>query len=309
MLLHLLANYGYRRWILSKSALDAKYRSYFEQKPMPDYLFIGDSHFQNGINPAYIPGSFNLATSAENYILNYFRLRHLLEHTSHKPTHIFLSVGAHSFSALNEELLLDRQLDDIYWSQYVSFYELWQASGNPAYLKLGLKSSLFSYGGKYATVAKLLGNIQPYQEACKGFISSSDVILNQPNWAANAKHRVYYQLKSGPLVSSTLVYYFDKILELCSKHGIELVLIKMPLSGPYLEHLSQINFDQEAFEQQTGIYKLPVLDYQAMFKNYPTYFSDADHLNESGAGVLSQKLLTDIRNKAWANNHTKVASR
>jgi hypothetical protein len=306
--LHLITNAGYRYWILSKSALDAKYKSYFDQKPMPDFLFIGDSHFQNGINPAYIPGSFNLATSAENYILNYYRIKHLLQHTSYKPTHIFLSVGLHSFSGLNEELLIERQLDDIYWSQFVDFKELWQISGNAAYLKLYLKSNLFSYGGKYSTVGKLLGNIQPYQEACKGFISSSDVILNQPNWAVNARHRVWYQLKSAPLISNTMLVYFNKIKELCKQYNIRLIFVKMPLSGPYIEQLKSIDLDQEAFWKAIGISDGVVLDFQTTFENQPVYFSDADHLNETGAGVLSTKILKIMEENKWLKANAKMAN-
>ncbi|PIN69399.1 hypothetical protein COV93_05700 [Candidatus Woesearchaeota archaeon CG11_big_fil_rev_8_21_14_0_20_43_8] len=55
---------------------DLTFHEYLNENPDKtiEFAFLGDSHARYGINPTYIPKSFNFASSGENYIKTYYKL-------------------------------------------------------------------------------------------------------------------------------------------------------------------------------------------------------------------------------------------
>ena len=83
IVLILTINMIYSKFILEKITiyrLDKIYNQYINnltEKEL-DFAFLGDSHTMMASNPQYIPNSFNFGLGAENYIITYYKLRHIL---------------------------------------------------------------------------------------------------------------------------------------------------------------------------------------------------------------------------------------
>src|SRR4030042_4444222 len=63
------------------------------EEPVIDFLFLGDSRVEGGINPLYIDRtSFNFATGGQSYIETYYLLKKMLENDNVKFNNIILQL-------------------------------------------------------------------------------------------------------------------------------------------------------------------------------------------------------------------------
>ncbi|MCY7361594.1 MAG: hypothetical protein LH629_05930, partial [Ignavibacteria bacterium] len=97
--------------------------------------------------------------------------------------------------------------------------------------------------------------------------------------------------------SEVLKESLQKIMLLCKANNIELVGIKFPLATEFLKQLGKKSFHADSVFIKSN---LPVLDYKYLYINEDQYFSNQDHLNDTGANLFIKKFIADNNIKKQA---------
>jgi hypothetical protein len=257
-------------------------------------LAVGDSHMATGFDPRFFRGSFNFALNGETYIYNYYKLKHVLERSPGIRT-VLLPLDLHSFSAWRA----DRELRDFYWVRYVNYLELAWISHEPLeYLSRYVRGRFFPYLGESADLLEKPRSDQkprrvPRPELVQGFVIKTGTF--DKNREAQALRRVNLHLSGHKVFDETAARYFRKILELCAAKGTTLVLIKFPVSKPYyrlaMKRVAALDLYRRADEMIKPYRNVRVLDFQeSFFDRDSEWLDDPDHLNESGAKILTREI-------------------
>lgn len=257
-----------------------------------DIWIMGDSHPLYGLDPKYLPGSQNLAATSENYVLNYFKIKHSLK-AGQKPQLIIIPAEYHSFSKQGLSLLWNHELDDLYWSEVIEAQELAKDVGNSEPIRWKIAAKFFPYAGQYYRA--ITGMFQePATIDSLGFIASSEVFDRHPDKIQEAKSRAESHAGKFNLIDPLQIRYLQKIKVLCEREGIKLVAIRYPIHPIYRQCMEKRPEVQavdtliisQFFENSdvAGLY-----DYRRLFNEQSQYFCDPDHLNETGAQILTEK--------------------
>jgi len=264
-------------------------------------LAVGDSHMATGFDPRLFEGSFNFALYGETYAYNYYKLKRVLENNPRIRT-VLLPLDLHSFSSWRA----DRELRDFYWIRYVDYLELGWIRREPLeYLGKYIHGRFFPYQGEFAALLGGSGRDSatprvPRPETIQGFVlrtGTYDVKRER-----QAVRRIKLHLSGQKAFDDVSARYFRKILEMCSAGGINLVLIKFPVSEPYYRWAMKLMPRPEIYARVDEMIKpfrnVRVLDFQkSFFDRDRELFDDPDHLNEAGARLLTleiKRLLSDL---------------
>jgi hypothetical protein len=263
----------------------------------PRYLMLGNSH--NRINPGIIGNAFCYIMPKEVYTQTYYKLKYILERTGKKPEAIFLSIDPVNFSPKAcTELPFDG-----YWKKYLDYRELAEEYKDPIYLSYWAGGTLFSYVGnyRYAYMSLFYLGYDPDQIK-NGYIPARDYLnfAKDPNRdiQAYAIATAYLSSYSGKSLIGDCRYYV-KILELCKQYGIELILLRMPLSDEYLKYAGRIidieRVDHEILElTRKHCTNFRLYDFRHEFEGKQGYFFNADHINPAGVSIISEKIRKDL---------------
>jgi hypothetical protein len=261
------------------------------------YLMLGNSH--NRVNPSILGNGFCYITPKEVYKQTWYKLRYILENTNKRPEYILLSIDPVNFSPKAEnELAFDG-----YWRKYLKYSELAQEYHDPAYLMNWLTGNFFSYVGNYKyTFMSLLFFRTDLHQIKYGYFPARNYknFAKEPN-----REQLGYYVASAYLASyagkSVLANteYYCRILSLCRQYKIHLVLLRMPLTDEYLKYARKLvdleKLDREIIEfTHNNCDDYRVLDYRNMFQGKPEYFFNADHVNPTGAMIISMKIKEEL---------------
>jgi len=247
-----------------------------QSKSNLDYLIIGDSHTQNGINfniDSLI--CINLSASAESYFYSYVKVKHLIDEKV-KIRNIILNYGAYSLSDKIDSIWLFDKKN--YLSKTRSYFPFINFNDFYDYTNL-LNFDFTIYADLFIEIFyQSFYNLERYYLlGKKPFIgeytpNSSILNLNDSISIIDNKGNSDVQMK-----------YLNKIIELSKKNEIKLFLVCTPtfLGGPN--------------KLKKGI-KGPFyyFDYGPVFLGQNEYFSDYVHLNEKGSLKFSNILINDI---------------
>lgn len=119
---------------------------------------------------------------------------------------------------------------------------------------------------------------------------------------ANGKKRAghHFRGEPGERVSPVMIDYFIKIVRLCRREKVTLVLVKFPVSREYLRAASALISVDGLYRRVEGMLKenkchhVHILDYQGLFFEKPHMMNDSDHLNRAGKQIVSRKIKRDI---------------
>jgi hypothetical protein len=275
-LLCLIALFCYKSYQCTHSISDLDYRG-------RTTFFIGDSHVQNCVNDSIVDKGITLSVKAESYYFSYFKIRRLLEHNA-RIRRIYLGFSYHNLSSANEDFVFGRYSKDIA-SRYFFILPISEQfrllSANKHHLYAFIKKTLL-----YKPSAFLGG----YEN--NSYLSA----VVDSSVSKRIKFHYYNGTRLAP-VSAFNLQYFDKIIRLCSRRGIQLTLLNTPLHPLYTSRIpSQYT---SRYQQLVARYKLPIVD----FKNIPfddsCYIPDGDHVSVKGAVIastfLEQQLSLSIR--------------
>jgi len=268
-------------------------------------LIAGDSHAEATVNPVLLPHSVNIAKSAENYFFSYYKIRHFLEKNpqisvvvlgcswhnfprNFQESYIF---GAKLYSMESYFPLLDQFGKEIIKSRKSTYLVPWCRYTLGLPLQLYLDKLLHR---------KLLGLSLGRQDFMffGGYRALSTTNIDPVN--INKKLQRYYQGSSitDADTSPYMIEYLYKIVRLCSDRNIKLVLINSPVHNLYRQGVPvSATHDLERLQAHIKA-KFNNVEYLNL-SNYQLpdqYFYDGDHLNKSGADIITKYLAAMLGN-------------
>ncbi len=262
-------------------------------------LGIGDSHIKYGIHTNYLEKSFITATTGENYIQTYFKLKTHLENSDLDVALLIMPIDLHSFSSYRT----DRLGNLAYWEKYLNYIELGIYKHDlPRYLSFWLQGEFAYFGGVSETIEfmKLRSEDQPAAELVNGYISKVGNFEEYDRKEDLADLRVDFHLRGSDVLDPDLLAYFFRILELARDNNIQVVLVRFPVTAEYYSSAKVIPSIDRHYENLDSILALngysfiPIFNYHDIFWGRYDLFSDPDHLNERGAIVFTKMLKEDL---------------
>jgi len=286
---------------LYKSFLRNNYFSYEKDRQFRnytgklEYLLMGDSHIQNGINPEFLENSFNYAGAWENYVQTYYKLKNIVEEQKRIPENIILPVDLGSFTSFRRE----RFKNDHYWVNYMDYFEVAENFGDRLFINKWIIGNYFTYAECYESLFKYLTRKKRENMFPNGFKPCIVRNTESEERELDGERIANLYFKNYSYYNSDLGDYFGKMLEFCEQHKIHVILIKMPVAREYCVQASGY-FSKDSLYNTVGniIEKhkdnTTLLDYQELFFDNPEYMYNHDHLNYNGANeftrILSRRL-------------------
>jgi hypothetical protein len=263
------------------------------------YLMLGNSH--NRVNPEILGNGFCYITPKEVYRQTWYKLKYILEKTGKRPKNILLSIDPVNFSPKAEN---DRSFDG-YWRKYLDYSVLAREHLDPDYIMNWIAGNFFSYVGnyKYAYMSVLFFNTD-LSKIKHGYFPARNYrnFAKEPNrgqlgYFVASAYLASYAGKSFP---GNLDYYC-RILALCRQYKVHLILLRMPLTDEYLKYARKL-VDLDKLDRQImditrrNCDDFTIFDYRNEFHGKPWYFFNADHINPTGATIISLKIKNALEN-------------
>ncbi|WP_373497793.1 hypothetical protein [Desulfococcus sp.] len=294
-------NAVYHRQVLSKYILARTDRAFAQCRGGVEVLFLGDSHAQHGLSTLDIPNSFNFSSQAEHYALNYYKLKSVLAGGPGRLRTVVLPVELHSFAARTLETHYFR--DPWYWRRHVDYVEAARMIGD-ASLAGRMIAACFPFLGNGMDFFHPVDPDKLTPEV-RGFVQNRDDFSLRPDRAAVARDRAAGQLSGTNHFDDRLAAYFKRILDLAAHAGLEVILVRMPVTRAYFDEARRFIPSVEGYYETVGGMLAPydnivTLDYQASFFGEDGMFWDSDHLNAAGAEYLTLSLWADTLERSLA---------
>ncbi len=252
----------------------------FSKNPKIKYLFLGDSHVQNGINPSQISNSVNFASSGESYFNIYQKLQFIAANS--KVENLIIPVGMHNFSKqidslwiLNESNFISK-ISDIY--PIVQFSDL-RTEINQLKFSSNMYIDIIDnsvYQSIYGLEYYLLNRKSAYVGGFTAHNGSFDV-----NKSISVKDSF---ILSSDNTSSHQIRNFKNILAFCKEQNIKITLLAMPIY-----HSEKNNLDSFINSFNLHGYDFNYLNHLNLIKDN-SLFKDPNHLNIKGSEWYSNYL-------------------
>ena len=294
--------------MMSISRLDRVDKLLFEEGDHIEYLILGDSHIQRGLNPLEFDNAFNFSSVGESYVQTYYKIATILRKNLKQVDAVLLPCDLHSFSAYRN----DRMRDSYYWVKYIDYIELGRYKNDlSSYLIKWVKGTFVPYsdGGKknifdFITKGKS-------DEILKGHIAYEGDFSRKKAQDEIAAERAGFHLAGQDYTDPEMYHFFSKIIEVCTEHDVKVFLLKTPVTMEYYLQATKLVDENRIYRKAEAIYQgnpnVVVLDYQKVFFDRDEMFYDPDHLNGAGAREFSSMLNAKLASiKAAEENDTLV---
>jgi hypothetical protein len=248
--------------------------------PTVTLVFVGDSNIECAINDSLVPGSVNLACSGEAYLYTRAKLKAILENNP-QIRKVVIGYAIHD---------LMKKMEDIWMfkGEYVRERNL---AFNPL-LQIEEKRLIF------------FGNATTYLRGIRDFTFANLELLlfrgryDRPIYFGGFRKLEQTYARKAPnnfslpdtSYSAALIQekYLRKILELCNKKSVHLILLNTPKHPDYRYQTSV--FQKQYLKSFTDLLpKASVMDFSE-FPLADDNFKDEIHLNYRGANIFSQQL-------------------
>jgi len=290
-------NKAYNRWMYYFRLSRTQDRQFEAYSDTLKFLMLGNSH--NRVDPEILGNGFSYMTPKEVYTQTYYKLRYILEKTNKRPEYILLSIDPVNFSPRAENDLTF----DGYWRKYLDYPELAREFNDPGYLMNWVNGSFFSYVGNYKFVymSVIFRKIQ-VNKIRYGYVPPRNYknFAKEPNRdALGFEIATAYLTSYGKKSDIGEARFYLKILDICKQYKIHLILLRMPMTDEYLKYARKMvnldKLDQEIMDLTSAhCSDFKVFDYRNYFHGKPEYFFNADHVNPTGAAIISNLIKADI---------------
>lgn len=284
-------------WEISKNSIQQqKERNFLSENNQIKIWVVGDSHPLLAFEPTQIDGSFNWAGTSENYALNYFKIKYLLK-KGYKPNHIILSAEYHGFSSQGMSLLKNHELDDCYWASRIAISEFVIDIKDNGLYKWWIGARFFPFAGQYYTIFSSCFK-KNQTISTLGFLGSGEIFDFKLNKTNELNDKIKSHTKGFTMIDPIQVFYLKKIVGLCQENQIRLSFIRFPIHPDYHYLLSK-NADLNKIDSmfRSALKGQSFWDFSRLFDKNTTYFSDPDHLNQSGAKVFTVAIRDSVLNR------------
>ena len=293
-----ILHYSYKEHIFSRTDNGRKEIQFDNYDGTLKFLFIGDSHSQNAINPEYIANSFNYSSALENYVQTYFKLKGIVNKLNRHPEYVIIPIDITSFSSFRAERY--RNLSQLLGLK--DYIELAVNLKDPKFLNYWVTNKLFMYGGNYETVFRYFATIRTnkFTDMKLGFKGRQGDLTTSDDIAIECSDKASLYLKGSDPFDPVLKMYFEKMLSFCDQNNIKVILMRMPLATEYQKACNKF-FDVDNMYEKINVIasRHPSVygtwDFSNYFRIDQSNFRNPDHLNIDGANkfstMLGEKLL------------------
>ncbi|MEA3444497.1 MAG: hypothetical protein U9R19_07185 [Bacteroidota bacterium] len=285
--------YSYKVLVYNRTDNGRKEKQFSQYQGELKYLFLGDSHSQNAIDPSIIGASFNFSSANENFIQTYYKLKRIIKSLDKNVEYIVLPIDPSSFSSFRTGRF-------IYASTLITFSDYLEIAiheRDPSYLRTWLDHNVFMYAGKYTIINRLrkVNRERNFSKMKFGFKGRDGMLSDYIDVKAECERKVQLYLGGQEYFDPALRDYFIRILEFCQDRGIGVYLMKMPVAKEYVDACNNLfsieDYYNEIYkiaDEQKSVVKF--LDFQDYFFDNQQYLRNPDHVNLEGAMVFSRML-------------------
>lgn len=274
------------------------------------YLMMGNSY--NCINPKILNNSFNYSSPNENYIQTYYKLKSIIEKSNKILEYVILPFDITYFCPFAAK----RFKFDSYWVKYLNYLEIGKIKNDKYFKYKWITGKFFSYAGNYKDIQLTIlyhfkvneneNDIVYGYRAPRNFKNFSE----ETNKMQLAQNKVDLYFTEYKHTDKSLRIYFKKILDICIKNNIKVILIKMPITKEFYtkinERLPVKTLDKEIEPIYSNYTNITQLNYLNLFFEHPEYFFNEEHLNPKGADKISGILKNELKKKeSKFKNQTK----
>lgn len=249
-----------------------------------DYLFIGHSHVNRGIERDSFPNSFMFHGPTETAPYFYYRLKHILETPDAAKADYYVLPGELGLGAFNPQPLMF--MGD-YWKRYVDFSELARHSETPFYyIGIGLRLKVVPYY-QFPSALLFLYDLrkerQHYRQYLRDTWADYDQVMKDTILSFILNRHELIEAAT----SHTGKIYVDKIRELSIANEAKMIFVKFPLHASYVDAVISRGFAAEKDLQVIDSILLAspnirIIDFQDYYKGNDTMFMDPHHLSKYG---------------------------
>lgn len=252
-------------------------------------LVCGDSHTQCALNDSILKHSLNVSNSGEVYINTYNKIK-ILKNDNPQIDTIILAYGFHSLSGGTDNFLTK---------------EIWTRTGFPTYVPILDNSSLLDVLSQN-TVGVLKASPNIFQEMLNSMLDSKYSFMGYYNNTGHSVlnehemevtlNRHYYKEKNVEQGFSPLAEkYLRAIVQYCNDKHVKLILLNTPITEEYYNRIPD-KFVKHYYAIANELKQNATLIDMHSFKLENKMFGDADHVNEYGATVFTEKIDSLINN-------------
>ncbi len=278
------------RWYFIKESLDKEYKI-----PKSDYIFLGESRVNAGLDFTKIPNSYSFASGGATSIEMYYILKKYIKNYQ-KPKKVFISISP-------------RFLSEIF-----AFYPYFIRNKLVSYSKMQEICSNLQEGDTTLGNAPMRKYILHkfnyliyYQNDVKennvfGAYSKNKKMINEMLKMKGGRFHPNLKAKSSDLNEETkyncfkpskiITIYLDKIFKLCEKEEIELEFFFMPMNESSYKELKPQFIKEYKLYIQKHQKKYPQFNISdSIFFYKDEFFGDASHLNQDGKKVFTSNFI------------------
>lgn len=230
-------------------------------------------------------GIYNFSYGSESYHDIYLKLNWLFNNGI-KPKKILISADRHMLSKKRDK---NNNLNrSIFYSSYGEYSQIKKKRHIDYYVRKNVVRYLpmASQGNSKLIKEFLYGKVWPDQD--KLLIEWATSV--DSTRIESAKNKALDHFQSGSK-SKDLVKSLKLIFSFCEKHEIEIIGVKFPLDGIYLDLIKNMDLGVDSVFTASNI---KILDYENLYYNKSQLFLNQDHLNTSGATTFIDKLIEDV---------------
>lgn len=242
-------------------------------------LFVGDSHIRNAINDSLVLNSANISNNSESYYYTYYKLNHFLL-SNKQVENIFLGFSYHNLS---------NYCDEYVNGHYSNPVSCWYFD----YLPISERLNCLNWNRK-STSSYLKGLlIQKHDYETMGFENQFYASYANTNSMKKRIELHYYDENRIRPFSSLNINYFLRIIDLCKKYNVNLILLNTPLHKGYSEKIPK-----SYFEKYNSIIKnndLNVFDFSSLELDSSCFIPDGDHVSFKGSILATKYLISNKR--------------
>lgn len=244
-------------------------------------LICGDSHTKTALNDSIIPNSLNIAHSSEHYLYTYNVLKVLLKKNPQIRT-VILGFSYHNISSFYDDYLFEQDKTQYMYPRYFTILDTEAMS---LVLSKNFKGFLVDLKNTYHGVYRHINARELDDYSFIGWFYNSNRNNKNDSTVNRAIQEHYYnQEQDSQGFSSFQMIYLERIIDLCHREKVRLLLMNCPLSKEYLGRVPPKFID--SYNEFAEKHEAIMLDYHD-FEVPEKCWGDGDHLNKSGAEIFN----------------------
>lgn len=255
-------------------------------------LYLGDSHVARSIDISKIDSAYSLAYFGENNMMNYYKLKYIIDNELAKPLYVVLpcdimtyTQGYHIYrtnKCFYYSIIPLDEINNLNKNKIEAYYDYFKIKALP-YSEWQYAINRVNQNRQKKAIQKFSDRTKLEQEKDAQYFIQHELLIN------GDKTNFY---------SSDALEFIKKTIELCKQNGIKLIFIKFPLTKTVFDeikyHVDSTFINNRPSETIINQHSIPILNFEYTFQNNLDLFFDSHHMNQEGQKqftiLLKQKL-------------------